>query len=189
MAQAISAPEDPVQALLAKGERRKALELCAREHGGPVGRLCMAFLGDQGEAEEAAQETFLAAYGAFDELRGAVRPWLFAIARRRCARRLAKRSRRQHLRLVYDQDLKPKTGELPDAALARRERARAIRLCLEELRPTEREALLLRYERQLAYAEIAEILAIDENAARKRTSRALARLRQSYLQRPEGGRP
>ena len=98
------ASTDPVLVLAREGRPRDALALCAREHGGAVGRFCMALLGDQAEAEEVLQEALLAAYDGFGELRGeAVRPWLFGIARRMCARRLAKRTRRAgKLRLVHD---------------------------------------------------------------------------------------
>jgi RNA polymerase sigma-70 factor (ECF subfamily) len=50
-------------------------------------------------------------------------------------------------------------------------------MALDELKPSERDAVLLRYEAGLSYREISEACGIDEAAARKRTSRALAELR------------
>ena len=171
---------DPVLALVREGRPREALALCAREHGAAVGRFCMALLGDQAEAEEVLQEALLAAYDGFGELRGdAVRPWLYGIARRMCARRLAKRARRSgKLRLVHD------AGERPEGAdelLERRQRAQSVRAALEELKPSDREALLLRYEAGLSYREVGEVMATGEASARKRASRALARLRDVLL--------
>ena len=52
-----------------------------------------------------------------------------------------------------------------------------VRDALEALKPSEREAVVLRYESGLPYREIAELMAIDEPAARKRVSRALLQLR------------
>ena len=43
------------------------------------------------------------------------------------------------------------------------------------LKPEERELLILRFERQLSYKEISDLLYISETACRKRLSRALAR--------------
>jgi len=46
------------------------------------------------------------------------------------------------------------------------------------VRPTEREALLLRYGAELSFREVGEAVGVDEATARKRVSRALARLRE-----------
>ena len=58
-----------------------------------------------------------------------------------------------------------------------RRRAGALRVALEKLKPSEREALALRYVADLSHREIAETCGLDEAAARKRISRALDRLR------------
>ena len=52
-----------------------------------------------------------------------------------------------------------------------------IRDGLAKLKPTEREALVLRFVADLSHREIAIACNLDEATARKRTSRALARLR------------
>jgi RNA polymerase sigma-70 factor (ECF subfamily) len=54
--------------------------------------------------------------------------------------------------------------------------ARARRL-LGEIRPTEREALVLRFAADLSFREVGDACGIDEAAARKRVSRGLSRLR------------
>ena len=70
----------------------------------------------------------------------------------------------------------PTDGEARDAFEIRR-RARVVRDALDHLKPTEREALVLRYVADLSHREIALACGIDEPAARKRISRALARMR------------
>jgi RNA polymerase sigma-70 factor (ECF subfamily) len=137
----------------------------------------MAFLGAQGEADEVAQETLLAAYDAFPTYRaeGTVKAFLFGIARRLCARALEKRSRQTaRLRLVHDTDHGPDAGDLA----LRRESAERARTALASLRPTEREALLLRYQGDLSFREVASACGCDEAAARKRVSRGLSRMRE-----------
>jgi RNA polymerase sigma-70 factor (ECF subfamily) len=102
---------------------------------------------------------------------GSVKAWLCGIARHVCAHVLETRRRgREALELV------PSAGEARDAFETRR-RARVIRDALERLKPTEREALVLRYVADLSHREIAVACGLDEPAVRKRISRALARLR------------
>ncbi len=171
-------PNDPIAELIRAGAYRDAVARCAREHGAALGRLCMAMLGNQGEAEETAQEALIAAHAAMASYRGegTVRAWLCGIARKLCARRIEMRVRRERrLRLVHDADA---DAGLPDLEVETRRRARRLRDALEELKPTERDAVLLRYEAGLSYEEIASACGIDEAAARKRTSRALGRLRE-----------
>lgn len=168
---------DAIAHRIRQGAYRDAVALCARDHGPAIGRLCMALLGTQGEAEEVAQETLIAAHDAMASYReeGTVRAWLFGIARRLCARRIETRVRRERrLRLVHDSQA---FAGMPDDQIERHRRAERIRAALDELKPSERDVIVLRYEAGLSYREIGDACGIDEAAARKRTSRALARLR------------
>ncbi|MBI5479724.1 MAG: sigma-70 family RNA polymerase sigma factor [Deltaproteobacteria bacterium] len=170
-------PVDPTARLIRDGSHREAAGRCAREHGAVLGRLCMALLGRQADAEEALQETLLQAYRAMPTYRadGPVRAWLFGIARRVCARRLeARASSARRLELVRDTD---GPAALPDALVEAAARAATIREALERLTPTEREAVLLRYEADLSFREVGHACGIDAATARKRCSRGLDRLR------------
>jgi RNA polymerase sigma-70 factor, ECF subfamily len=167
---------DPIESMIRSGDNREAAAECARKHGASIGRLCMAMLGSQAEAEEAVQDALLAAHDAMASFRadGSVRSWLFGIARHVCARRLERRaSRDRGLRLV-DGGTGPET---PDAIVDARRQAAKVRDALDQLAPSERETLLLRYQADLSFREIGEACGIDEATARKRASRALARLR------------
>lgn len=165
-----------IEALIGSGEHNEALARCARVYAEPLGRLCMAFTGVQAEAEELVQETLLAAFDAFPSYRreGSVRAFLFSIARRLCGRHTEMRSRRdRRLRLVQGEGHAPDASEL---ALLR-ERAERARTAIAELKPSEREAVVLRYQSGLSFQEVAAATGVDEANARKRVSRALARLR------------
>lgn len=166
-----------IERAIARGEYRDAVARCARAYGTSIGRLCMAFVGSQAEAEELTQETLIAAYDAFPSYRGegSVKAFLFGIARRTCARAIERRVRRDaRLRLVDRDDT---SEDASDQAL-RKERADRARAALDDLRPTEREALLLRYEADLPFRDVATACGCDEAAARKRVSRALVRMRE-----------
>jgi len=169
---------DPLTELIRNGAYRDAVALAARDHGAAIGRLCMAMLGSQAEAEEATQEALIAAFDSMASYRGEGSPkaWLLGIARRICARRVETRVRREKkLRLVYDAGSE---AQLPDDMVERRRRASRLRDALEQLRPSEREALLLRYGSGLSYREVGAACGVEEAAARKRASRALCRLRE-----------
>ena len=165
--------DSDVLAALKNDDRQAAAELLVELHARAIGRTCMALLGSQSEAEDALQETLLAALDSLESFRneGTLRAWLLSIARRRCARRLEslarERSARQSLTTTAD-----------DAASAERlSMARRARNLLEEIRPTEREALVLRYAAELSFREVGQACGIDEATARKRVSRGLLRLR------------
>lgn len=173
---------EAIARLIAAGEHRDALARCAKTYGAPLGRLCMALTGSQAEAEELVQETLLAAYDAFPTFRfeSSVKSWLYGIARRICGRHNEVKNRRQaRLRLVHD------TGRAADAGELALERERAIRAreALASLKPSEREAVVLRYDAGLSFREVAAACGVDEAAARKRVSRALSRLRESLADR------
>ena len=173
---------DPIAAMVQDGRHRDALAACARTHGGIIGRLCMALLGSQADADEATQETLLRAHRSMPTYRGegSIKAWLCGIARHVCAHMLETRRRgREALELVH-------TDEMSDDARAQfalKRRSRVVRDGLAKLKPSEREALVLRYVADLSHREIAVACNLDEATARKRISRALARLRSVM---PEG---
>jgi RNA polymerase sigma-70 factor (ECF subfamily) len=165
-----------IEALVRAGRHRDAIAACAEAYATPLGRLCMAFTGSQAESEELVQETLLAALAAVGEWRGdgSLKAWLFGIARRIAGRHVELRARREaKLRLAYDGARGPDAGEIAEA----REAASLARAALAKLKPSEREAMVLRYEAGLGFRDVAAACGVDEPTARKRVSRALARLR------------
>jgi len=170
---AATVAHDPVVALIQGGQHREAIATCARDHHVILGRLCMALLASQADADEAVQETLLRAHRAMATYRGegSIKAWLCGIARHVCAHVLETRRRGRELFEVV-----PDESEQRDA-FATRQRARQLRDALATLKPSEREALVLRYVADLSHREIADACTIDEAAARKRISRALARMR------------
>jgi RNA polymerase sigma-70 factor (ECF subfamily) len=164
---------DPIVDLIRGGQHREALTACVTAHQMILGRLCIALLGSQADADEAVQETLLRAHRAMPSYRaeGTVKAWLCGIARHVCAHMLETRRRGRELLEIV-----PTEGEARDAFEARR-RTRVVREALEKLKPSEREALVMRFVADLSHREIAVACGLDEAAARKRTSRALARLR------------
>ncbi|MEY4545093.1 MAG: hypothetical protein RL685_1288 [Pseudomonadota bacterium] len=171
---------------LSHGDRRRALSLCVQRHGRSIGRLCMAMLGAQGDADDVTQEALIAAHASFGEFRrqGTLRAWLLGIARNKCLQHLEKHRRRgARLQLVgaaggaadlANFDL---ANQVADDRAGHRARAEQARRLLERVRPSDRDALLLRYCGELSFKEVAAACGIEEATARKRVSRALLVLR------------
>jgi RNA polymerase sigma-70 factor (ECF subfamily) len=167
----------------------RAIELCAQLHGPGLGRFCTALVGDAAEAEEIAQETLLGAFESFATFRAesSVRSWLFGIARKKCLKLLEGR-RRAHKHRPTVEELARQSGVAGGeqwTELARR--SAAARAALGRVRPSEREALLLRYVAEMSYRDIAAVFDVDEAAARKRVSRGLQQLRSIVAQTGELG--
>jgi RNA polymerase sigma-70 factor (ECF subfamily) len=171
-------PEDvEIVSALARGETRRALALCVERHGASIGRLCMAMLGSQGDADDVTQETLLSAHQSFGEYRGAgsLRAWLLGIARHKCLQQLEKSRRRGAKLSLATNGSAAEPGA--DEALGAKHRAERARALLDNVRPSDRDALLLRFLADLSFKEVAAASGIDEATARKRVSRALTRLR------------
>ena len=134
--------------------------------------------GDQGLAEEALQETFLAVWRSADSYqeRSAVRTWIYAIARNQALSQL----RRHRPELVVLEDSVER--ELADSApgperqaLARSELAE-IGAVLERINPVYREVLGLVFVDELTYPEVAEVLDVSVGTVKSRVFHARAAL-------------
>jgi RNA polymerase sigma-70 factor (ECF subfamily) len=113
--------DEPILSSIRRKEYRRVLELLARAYAAPLGRFCMAALGNQAEAEELVQEILLEAHAALPQFEGrsGIRPWLYVIARRCCGHALQKRARR--LRLAVLQPLPAPPEDPCEIAVARGE--------------------------------------------------------------------
>lgn len=142
----------------------------------PIYNLCYRMLGDPGEAEDAAQETFLRAYaqlGSYDPAR-AFKTWLFSIGNHHCIDRLRKR---RLTWLSIDDDLPPhpalqEQAPGPEEATLRREQAELMQRLLARLPPDDRAVIVMRYWHDLSYEEIAEATRSTVSAVKSRLHRA-----------------
>ncbi len=172
----LSAAQEDIIAAIHRKDFCQAAVLSARAHGQAIGRFCMAMVGSQADADTLAQETFITAWETFGSYRpqSTVRCFLFGIARRLCAKHIETSGRRQ-------ENLKSMQGiEEPSPPVASHaQSAQRTRDALDSLRPTEREAVVLRFQSDLSFQDLADACGIDEATARTRVSRAIANLRQA----------
>jgi RNA polymerase sigma factor (sigma-70 family) len=140
------------------------------EHKDPVFAHLRRLLG-QG-AEDAFQETFLRALRAYPKLRNShhLRAWVFTIASRVA---IDESRRRRPVPSSRLEELAVEDGLPPHAELGP---------LTDELPPTERAAVVLRYGFDLPYHEIGAALGSSEDAARQAASSGVRRLRERSKQ-------
>ena len=143
-------------------------------HGATVLGLCRVLLRNEHEAEDAAQQTFLAAYRSL--LNGGEprypAAWLATIARNECWSIIGRRMREPL------GDAEPE-GSLPDPVVAAAERAdlRELWRAIGALPRQQRRAILLREFSGLSYDELAVALGVSEPAVESLLFRARRELR------------
>jgi RNA polymerase sigma factor (sigma-70 family) len=125
---------------------------------------CLAVLRHREDAADAAQDTFLIAYQRLDQLRDPARltPWLYAIARSRCLRRIADRKRQRPV-----DDLEQVSPPQP-AATGEVERGELRRLVWDAaagLAPADRAVLDLHLRQGLSGADLADALGVPAEKA------------------------
>ena len=148
-------------------------------------RLCA----NPDDAQEAAQEAFLAAWQGLPFFRGesSFATWLYRLTSNACMDLLRKEQRHQS---AAGPSLDDEEVELPVAATAgdphaeaeRTELKAVIAAGLQALQPEYRAVLLLREIHQRSYDEIADILDIDLGTVKSRINRGRKQLRKFLLE-------
>jgi RNA polymerase sigma-70 factor (ECF subfamily) len=129
-------------------------------------------------AEDLLQQSFLHVHRARASFipGAAVRPWLFAIARRLMID-AARRRRLEDEHLLTQQLREPSLAAAPDQELAAAQLAARVQATLDELPESQRAAYTLTKRDGLSVAEAAARLAVTVTAIKLRTHRALEALR------------
>ena len=129
------------------------------------------------DAEDVQQEVWLAVYtriGALSNPR-AFRTWLFQTTRHRAIDFL--RSRKRERELLEEAAREIEDAHTPDEGISDLNRS-SVAEALGELSPVHREVLLLRYQEDMSYAQIAVISGCSIGTVRSRLHHAKARLRE-----------
>lgn len=159
---------------------REEFEALVREHHPAVLRLCRSLLGHSGEAEDAAQDTFLKAYKALDSFEGRAKAatWLRRIAANTCTDVLRRRARQKQDSLDAIAEKSAPAAEAilagNDPAMEALERRDFLDWAFAGLPPEYRAILTLRELEGLSYEEIAVEMncSLDSVKARLRRARA-----------------
>ncbi len=147
-------------------------------YAAPLYSFCTTMLREPADAADVVQDTFVIAATNVSRLRdpALLRPWLYAVARNECRKRL--RHGRQRVPFEAAQDVADDTADVA----ARQDRAdvRAqVRDAIDGLGPADREVLELRLRHDLSNGDVAQVLGISPRHASALLSRAQDRLETS----------
>jgi RNA polymerase sigma-70 factor (ECF subfamily) len=184
-----TAPPDEADLVLAlkSGDQAAFAELVDR-HSATVYNLALRMMGDQHEAEEVLQETFISAFRAVDRFQGRSQlgTWLYRIAYNAALMRLRKR---RLPTTSIDEPLQNDEGEeaprqvvdwrgRPDDLALTGELRDVLDAAVATLPATLRSVFVLRDIEGLSTAEVADVLGLTETNVKVRLHRARLALRE-----------
>ena len=145
-----------------------------------VWRICFRLLGNEQDANDAAQEVFLRLFTNRTKFEGRSKyaTWVHAIAVRTCLTiRRGRGRRRQHEDTASDEQWEQ---QQPRQEPGRPGLALDLMHMLEVLDEEDRAMLILKYAEGYDYEELAEIFGLSVSACKMRLSRAREKLKQRY---------
>ncbi|TVR74361.1 MAG: sigma-70 family RNA polymerase sigma factor [Sphaerobacteraceae bacterium] len=157
-------------------------------------RICVRILGDASLAEDAAQDTFIKAYGALEQYQGgSLKSWLARIATNRCYDMIRAQRRRpaasldaQPVETQPEWTVEP-VSEHPDSFASRSQLSEYLERALQQLSHDQRTAVALFDIHGYSYDEITDITGASLGTVKSRISRGRLRLR-DVLQSDEQAR-
>ena len=166
----------------ARGGDREAFGELVEQYRDNVYRLAYRMCGNAYDADEAAQEAFVAAWRALPTFRGDAKfsTWLYRLTTNAAIDVMRREKRHQ---TVGDGEMMELADDAasPQETVERTEQQEAVQTALATLSEEYREVLLLRYMEELDYAEIAEVLQLPSGTVKSRINRAKAALKNALL--------
>ena len=166
----------------ARGGDREAFGALVEQYRDNVYRLAYRMCGYAYDADEAAQEAFVAAWRALPNFRGDAKfsTWLYRLTTNAAIDVMRREKRHQ---TVGDGEMMELADDAdsPQETVERTEQQEAVQKALSTLSEEYREVLLLRYMEELDYAEIAEVLQLPSGTVKSRINRAKAALKAALL--------
>lgn len=158
-----------------------AYEELVRRHGPLAYRTALRILGNHEDAQDVAQEAFLAAWRSLDRFRGqaSFTTWLYQIVTRQCLTRL----RRGRWSATPEPVDAPDPAAEPAAVIETKHSNATVTRAIEQLPPAQRVAVVLHHIEGLSYAEVAKVTHSTVPAIRShlfRARRTLARTLQEW---------
>ncbi|MGH9317354.1 MAG: RNA polymerase sigma factor [Thermoanaerobaculia bacterium] len=168
--------------------KSESFEYFVRRYQRRITRVAYRLLRDTGEADCAAQESFLRAYQNLRDFRkgSTFETWLTRICINWCKDRL----RRRRLVLYFHQapagsgeesgprEVPAHRGPSPERRAMSREIRQRLREAMEALSPRQRTIFVLKHFEELSIPEIAELTGLDSGTIKSHLFRAAHKLRQ-----------
>jgi RNA polymerase sigma-70 factor (ECF subfamily) len=165
-----------------------AFRVLVERHSRCLFRLAYRMTGNQQDAEDVVQESFLRAYrqlARFDE-RASFGTWLYRIAAN-CSLDMVRARKRRSEHQAADPDGEaidlalalPSTDPTPDRMALSGEVRERVQQAMNDLSPTERTAFVLRHYEGMCIEEVSRVLECAPGAAKHSVFRAVQKLRRS----------
>jgi RNA polymerase sigma-70 factor (ECF subfamily) len=156
----------------------QSFNILVRENHQRIYCLFRRMVGNNAEADDLTQETFIKVYQSLSKFRqeSSIQTWIYRIAINKGLNHLRRMKIRQTLGLEYA-DTAAEQGESKNSATGRE----LLRPAIAKLPPRQQMVVILRSFQELSFREIANILNMSENAAKVNYSHALKNLRQVFL--------
>ena len=150
-------------------------------HAAAIVNLGYRMVGNRTEAEDLAQETFLAAYKSLSTFRADSKfsTWLYRIATNKCKDWLRfKRPGQGQYDLDADEslDLYVTEDRTPEVLLSRQQVAQELEQAIQRLPPLYREAFVLKHVDGLSYEEMEDILGVSGDTLKMRVYKGRVQL-------------
>ena len=154
-----------------------SLEVLYKQFADRLYNLLLRMLGNEDDALDALQQTFLRAHRALRSFREDSKPytWLYRIALNCAYTALKRRAGRRHMEVLADADGwradPPAVNQDVAENVGKREVAQIVQEAIMGLPEDVRAAILLRDIEQLPYEEVAKILNVPVGTAKSRVHR------------------
>jgi len=159
------------------------------EYRAALYKLAISILQDADEAQDAVQETFIAALLNLNSYQVGTnfRAWLYKLALNTCRGHLRKRRAREAMQrlLITSQSWIARTGSAEQTALEKESRS-DLWSAVDGLKDRHRLVILLRFRHHLSVKEIAEIMETNEKTVYNRMYDAFRKLRLKMVIIDEG---
>jgi RNA polymerase sigma factor (sigma-70 family) len=168
--------DSEVVAAIAAGDPDGLAEAYDR-YAAPLYTYCRSLLREPADAADAVQDTFVIAASKVAGLRdqSRLRPWLYAVARNECHRRLRDKASATTSALDQMPEMSDESADLSEGA-ERAELRALLRSAVRGLGASEQDLIQLQLRQELDVAEIAAVLGVSRNHAHALLSRARAQL-------------
>lgn len=176
-------PEPSDEALLAEacreGSDGPAFAALVARHRERVWRVCYRLLGNEHDAQDAAQEVFVRLFLNRAKFAGRSRfsTWLHGIAIRTCLMFRRGRGRRRRREAATDDQV---LSQQPAEAEADRGSQLDLATILDTLDEDDRALMILKYAEGYTFEELAEMFEMTSSAAKMRVSRAREKLQARF---------
>lgn len=154
-------------------------------HANRVYNTVLSLLQNEADAEDAAQETFVAVYQAIKTFRGEAQlsTWIYRIAVQKALESLRKKNRRKESSTGSEAaQVEAAPFHHPGVALQNKERAAVLFRAMQTLPHNQRAAFTLHKTEGLSYAEIAEVLEVSLASVESLIYRARQNLQRALSQ-------